>query len=235
MKPYLDLLQNILDNGTWKDNRTGVRTLAVQGAHMRFDFNDGAAVLTTRKVFVKSFAGELVSFLRGATSAKVFRDNGCNFWDANANVTPSWVSNPFRDGTDHLGEGIYGQGWRHWPAYYTLQSDAPNREVRREALLAMGYESIGARHDGSGEIFFREIDQVADCLKTLLTNPFDRRIRFTAWNPSTLPFCALPACHTDYTWTTNGDATELSLHFTMRSVDVSLGWGAGISRWPRCC
>ena len=77
MKAYLDLVQSIFDQGSWQDNRTGVRTLSLPGACLRFDLREGFPAVTTKRLAFKSAIGELVGFLRVADSAADFRALGC--------------------------------------------------------------------------------------------------------------------------------------------------------------
>lgn len=102
MKQYLDLVRTILDTGTWQENRTGIRTISMPGAMLRFDLQQGFPAVTTKKLAFKSAVGELVGFLRASRSAADFRDLGCKVWDANANQNPQWLANPYRQGPDDL-------------------------------------------------------------------------------------------------------------------------------------
>jgi thymidylate synthase len=77
MKQYQDLIQDVLDNGSWQENRTGIRTLSVPGAMMRFDLQKGFPAVTTKRLAFKSVVGELVGFLRATRSAATFRELGC--------------------------------------------------------------------------------------------------------------------------------------------------------------
>lgn len=113
MQQYHDLLRDVLENGQPESNRTGVDTLTLPGATLRFDLRDGFPAVTTKKLYFDSVKGELIGFLRGCTSAADFRELGCKVWDQNANETEAWVQNPNRTGTDDLGR-IYGAQWRDW-------------------------------------------------------------------------------------------------------------------------
>lgn len=115
MKQYQALLSDVLENGTQQPNRTGIDTISIPGAMMRFDLADGFPAVTTKKLAFKSMAGELVGFLRGCDNAAQFRKLGCGFWDQNANENQVWLNNPNRRGTDDLGR-IYGVEWRDWRA-----------------------------------------------------------------------------------------------------------------------
>jgi thymidylate synthase len=166
MKQYLDLMRKIRDTGVRQPNRTGIDTLMIPGAMLSFNLEEGFPLLTTKKMFVKQTIGELIAFARGATSAKVFRELGCTFWDANANkdgvdqqgnvVPNAWLSNTNRRGEDDLGR-IYGAQWRDWKG------------------------PSGSRQD-----------QVQDVLTKLVVNPTDRRVIISAWRPDELNQMALP-------------------------------------------
>jgi thymidylate synthase len=108
---YLNLLQNILDNGVKQSNRTGINSYTLPGETLKFDLRDGFPAITTKKLFFDAVKGELIGFLRGCTSAADFRALGCNIWDQNANENAAWLASPARRGEDDLGR-IYGAQWR---------------------------------------------------------------------------------------------------------------------------
>jgi len=102
MQQYLDLLKDILDNGTRKSDRTGTGTLSVFGRQLRHDMNDGFPLLTTKKLHFKGIANELLWFLRGDTNTQWLHDNGVTIWD-------EWATE-----SGDLGP-IYGKQWTAWP------------------------------------------------------------------------------------------------------------------------
>lgn len=112
MKQYLDLLKDILDNGQRESNRTGVDTLTLPGAMLKFDLRDGFPAMTTKQLAFGAVKGELIAFLRGSRSLAEFKALGCKVWDANA-AAPAWQNNPACRGPDDLGR-IYGVQWREW-------------------------------------------------------------------------------------------------------------------------
>jgi thymidylate synthase len=221
MKAYLDLVRSIFEQGAWQDNRTGVRTLSLPGACLRFDLRQGFPAVTTKRLAFKSAMGELVGFLRAADSAADFRALGCRVWDQNANENRAWLDSPWRDGPDDLGP-VYGVQWRGWPAYKLLPADAA---ARIEAARGQGYRVVGPILDQGRPhvLLYKAVDQLRACLDTLIRDPGSRRILFHGWNWAQLEEMALPPCHLLYQFLANPATRELSLCLYIRSNDVGLG------------
>ena len=132
-KSYTDLLQDILDNGVTKKDRTGTGTISVFGRQIRHKMSDGFPLLTTKKMPFKTIVTELIWFLRGDTNIKYLVDNNCHIWDGDAyknfenhcvtgtgkKMTQEEFTNfiktddEFAKKWGELGP-VYGAGWRNW-------------------------------------------------------------------------------------------------------------------------
>jgi thymidylate synthase len=200
---YQDLLQHILDNGVEKKDRTGTGTLSVFGRQIRHNMKDGFPLLTTKKVHFKSVVTELLWFLRGDTNIKYLVDNDCHIWDGDAYkryVNSPEVKIPYskedfinkiktdKEWEDKWGDlgPVYGKQWRKW--------GRKGKYVVNEDL-----------NFSNGT--FTEIDQIANSINLLKTDPDSRRNRVNAWNVGELDQMVLPPCHTDFQFYTR----ELSL------------------------
>ncbi|QBQ53857.1 thymidylate synthase [Nitrosococcus wardiae] len=128
MKPYLDLIQKILDTGVERDDRTGTGTWSIFGHQMRFDLQQGFPLVTTKRLHVRSIFIELLWFLRGDTNVKYLHDHGVTIWD-------EWA-----DEQGELGP-IYGYQWRSWPL-----PDGRHLDQISKVLEQIRYHPYSRRH-----------------------------------------------------------------------------------------
>jgi len=195
MKNYLDLLQDIMDNGFDKESRTGIDTRSVWGRCLRWDLSEGFPIITTRRVAFRIAFEETMFFLRGERQTKALEDKKINIWKGN-------TTREFLDarGLDWLDEGDMGYGYGHqWRNFG-------------------GYDA----KDSPEDWHYTGVDQLVKLIADIQISPFSRRHIMTTWNPQQLYGMALPPCHIlqHYQVTPNG---KLNSAFFMRSNDVPYG------------
>jgi thymidylate synthase len=200
-KQYQQLLQDIIDFGVEKKDRTGTGTKSIFGYTIRHKMSDGFPLLTTKKMAWKTMVTELLWFLRGDTNIKYLVDNGCHIWDGDAyknyvnktnedfiksdiTLPPSYypmdkevfinkikTDNEFANKWGDLGP-IYGAQWRNWI----------RKTTRDEKIVEPG-------------VYETSIDQIQNLINDLKTNPDSRRMMVNAWNVGELDQMVLPPCH----------------------------------------
>lgn len=226
MKQYLEVMRDVRENGEWKENRTGIRTLMIDGAMARYDLRKGFAAGTTKLLAWKPVVGELCGFLRGFTNAADFRAFGCKIWDQNANENQTWLANAFRKGQDDLGV-VYGSQWRKWQGFKMLAGDDVDDQAIINHLANNSWDCVGNRVGFdvtiSHTFWHKEIDQIRNCITMIIKDPDNRRNLFHAWNPAVMDEIALPACHLLYQFLPNKETKEMTLCMYQRSNDFFLG------------
>ncbi|MDB4319804.1 thymidylate synthase [bacterium] len=208
---YRGILAELLYNGKEKGDRTGTGTLSKFGMQIRHNMKDGFPLLTTKKIAVKTMMTELKWFLKGDTNIKYLVDNNCNIWNGDAYknfliksvphdhqetkeefINKIQTDNEFANRWGELGP-IYGKQWRRW------------------SVTSNQY----------GEYETNPIDQIANLIKELKSNPDSRRLMVNAWNVGELDQMTLPPCHYGFQcYVVDG---KLSLMWSQRSVDTFLG------------
>ena len=192
---YLNLLENILENGFWEQGRNG-KTKSIFGHSMRFSLKDGQIpILTTKQVAWKTCLKELLWFISGKTSNNILVKQGVHIWDANASKEFLDSRGLFYYEDGELGP-IYGHQWRHYNAKWEGDED----------------------YTGDG---IDQLQQIIDALKDPETRT-SRRLIMTAWNPCQLDQMALPPCHILCQFNVH-DGNKLSCALYQRSCDLFLG------------
>ncbi|RJY08716.1 thymidylate synthase [Aurantiacibacter aquimixticola] len=212
---YLDLMRHIWEHGDERVDRTGVGTRSIFGTMLRFDLSDDRIpLLTTKRVFWKAAVKEMLWFLTGSTNIRPLLQQGVRIWS-------DWPLKKYRQATGEdiaqeefearivedsafarnwgdLGP-VYGKQWVDWPTYE--------------------YGPDGKYQKGPG------INQVAQVVESLKTDPGSRRHIIEGWNVAELDRMALPPCHKTYQFHVVGQGTDARLNCLLyqRSCDVALG------------
>ena len=184
-KHYQTLLQDILDNGVNKGDRTGTGTISVFGRQIRHKMSEGFPLLTTKKMAWKTMVTELLWFLRGDTNIKYLVDNGCHIWDGDA--YKNYEIN-FRD------EPPYTPSKAIW-----TQSEFINK-IKTDDGFAKQWGDLGPIYGKQWrgwdwDLNPTPIDQIQNLINELKTNPDSRRMMVSAWNVGALDAMVLPPCH----------------------------------------
>ena len=211
-KQYQALLQDILDNGVEKEDRTGTGTISVFGRQIRHKMSEGYPLLTTKKMAFKTMVTELLWFLRGDTNIKYLVDNGCNIW--NGDAYKNFINNP-----DYKAENVadlmssqagqlvkcstqeefinkiktddkFAEKWGDLGPIYGKQW----RSWKTESII-----KTNLKDPLTGEYTYvtgtKQIDQIENLINDLKTNPNSRRLMVSAWNVGELSEMTLPPCH----------------------------------------
>ena len=193
MQAYLDAIRYVLDNGEFRDDRTGTGTMSVFGYQFRHDLSKGFPLLTTKRVPFRIVAEELKWFLSGSTNIKPLLEANVHIWDDDAyrwykaNHHTTLTKEEFLDIAkmdEEYGDlgHVYGHQWRNWNG----------------------------------------VDQVANAIDLIKNNPTSRRIIVNGWNVGDLHLMALPPCHSMYQFYVSKDK-KLSCQMYQRSADLFLG------------
>lgn len=219
-KQYLNLLQDILDNGVKKEDRTGTNTLSVFGRQIRHKMSEGFPLLTTKRMAFKSIITELIWFIMGGMCIRFLWKNNCHIWDGDwyKSYTKScsyphsleemikfgleWDDNPrgFHKDIWDLGP-VYGKQWRSWGRNAT----------REEKIVEPG-------------VYTKQIDQIENLINELKNNPDSRRMMVSAWNVGELDEMVLPPCHYAFQVYTRELSLEDRMKLSERNMKIIPGF-----------
>lgn len=195
MKQYLDMLQRILDEGTWTHNRTGIDTIAMSGMMFEHDMSKGFPVLTTKKIGLKTCFAELEMFIKGIHNKQFLEERNCKIWREWASPTLVPYGHDEETKAKMLAEPelgpIYGFQYRHFDGDW--------------------------KNDTGG------VDQLKGVIETIKKDPTSRRLIVSAWNPKQISEMALPPCHMIYELLVYPDNGTIDLMWFQRSSDFFAG------------
>ncbi|MDA1197027.1 MAG: thymidylate synthase [Nanoarchaeota archaeon] len=198
MKSYLSIVEEILEKGVLKKNRTGVGALTIAGAMFSHDMSEGFPLLTTKKVPFRNIKSELEFFIKGITDKQWLQDRKNPIWNEWANPSKAAYGHSPEEKAKMVAErdlgAVYGFQWRHFGAHY---------------------DNYDSDYSGQG------VDQLQNVVKLLKEDPSSRRMIVSAWNPTAMSQMALPPCH--YCFQVTVIDGKLNLLWNQRSVDTMLG------------
>lgn len=201
MKQYLDMCRYILEHGEDRPDRTGTGTRSVFGYQTRYDLREGFPLLTTKKMYLRPIAEELLWFIKGDTNIKYLVDRNVKIWN-------EWPYEDFKKSEDFNGE--------------TLEEFV--EKIKNDDEFAKKHGNLGPVYGAQWRNFNNEgTDQLVKLIDSLKNNPFSRRHIISAWNPSQVDEMALPPCHTLMQFYVSSDKKYLSCQLYQRSADTFLG------------
>ena len=199
MKQYHALLNEILEKGTDRLDRTSTGTRSIFGYQMRFDLSEGFPLLTTKKVHFKSVVHELLWFITGSTNIRPLVLNNVRIWN-------EWPYERFVKSDAYNNESL----------------DEYVERIKNDQTFADKHGNLGPVY-GKQWRDFNGVDQLKQLIEGIRHNPFSRRHIISAWNPAELENMALPPCHMMMQFYVSSDRKRLSCQLYQRSADVFLG------------
>lgn len=220
---YQDLVRKVLNEGTKKEDRTGVGTLSLFGHQMRFNLQEGFPLLTSKRVPFGLIKSELLWFLRGDTNIRYLLENNNHIWD-------EWAFKNYVESDAYEGPDMTDFGRRALvDETFKVQYDEEMTIFQNEILTN---DDFSERFGHLGDVYGKQwrawqlrngdtLDQIEIVIDQIKTNPDSRRHIVSAWNPEDVPSMALPPCHTLFQfYVADG---KLSCQLYQRSGDIFLG------------
>ena len=204
MKQYLEMCKYVLENGEDRSDRTGTGTRSVFGYQTRYDLRDGFPLMTTKKMFIRPIAEELLWFIKGDTNIKYLVDRNVKIWN-------EWPYENYKKSKDYQGETIE----EFIEKIKNLPEDDP---------FVLKYGDLGPVYGAQLRNFnYEGVDQLAKLVDSLKNDPFSRRHIICAWNPAQVDNMTLPPCHAFLQFYVSADKKYLSCQLYQRSADIFLG------------
>ncbi len=199
MKQYLDLCAHVLEHGEDRGDRTGTGTRSVFGYQMRMNLQEGFPLLTTKKVFFRGLAEELLWIISGNTNIQPLVKKNVRIWN-------EWPYVAYTKSDAYQGE--------------TMEEFI--EKVKTDDAFAQRHGELGPVYGHQWRDFFGT-DQLAELINGLKNDPFSRRHIICAWNPAQIKDMALPPCHAFIQFYVSADRKYLSCQLYQRSADIFLG------------
>jgi len=199
MKQYLDMCRHVLADGQHRADRTGTGTISVFGYQARYDLTEGFPLLTTKKVFFRGIAQELLWFITGSTNIQPLVRQNVRIWN-------DWPYAKYRASADYKGE--------------TMEQFV--QRIADDDAFAARWGELGPVYGHQWRDFFG-VDQLMELVAGLKADPFSRRHMLVAYNPAQVDQMALPPCHAFVQFYVSADGRRLSLQLYQRSADLFLG------------
>ncbi len=199
MKQYLDMCRYVLENGQKREDRTGTGTISVFGYQSRYNLEEGFPLLTTKKVYFKAVAKELLWFISGSTNIQPLVKDKVRIWN-------EWPYVKYQKSTEYQNE--------------TMEEFV--EKIISDDEFAAKWGDLGPVYGKQWRDFFG-VDQLANVIDSIKNDPFSRRHIIVAFNPAQVDEMALPPCHAFVQFYVSNDNKKLSLQLYQRSADLFLG------------
>ena len=199
MKQYLDMCRYVLENGQKREDRTGTGTISVFGYQSRYNLEEGFPLLTTKKVYFKAIAKELLWFISGSTNIQPLVKDKVRIWN-------EWPYVKYQKSTEYQNE--------------TMEEFV--EKIISDDDFAAKWGDLGPVYGKQWRDFFG-VDQLANVIDSIKNDPFSRRHIIVAFNPAQIDEMALPPCHAFVQFYVSNDNKKLSLQLYQRSADLFLG------------
>lgn len=213
MKQYLDLLQDIRDNWIGKDDRTGTWVRWVFWMQAKYDLSDWFPLVTTKKTFLRIIIVELIWLIRGETNIKYLVDRKCHIWD-------EWPFQNYID-SNNLSEKFpkYSDQWMEEKKKFITKI----QELPADDDFVIKWWDLWPVYWHQWRNFNSQwVDQIKNAIEQIKTNPTNRRIIVSAWNPAQIDQMLLPPCHAFFQFNVDTTNNKLNLQLYQRSADMFL-------------
>ena len=211
MKTYLNALNQVLEQGTQRGDRTGTGTISLFGMQQRYDLSKSFPAVTTKRLAWRACVGELLWMIEGSGDERRLAEITHGSADGTVTIwTPNALAHYWKPRAKFEGDlgRVYGVQWRMWRTPI---------EHKEESFK----DDFGSWYKRKGYVHFKEVDQLIDLIAGIKKDPHGRRHILSAWNPGELDAMALPPCHCfAQFYVADG---RLSCQMYQRSCDMFLG------------